>query len=122
MTASDVGHNFFLEASSLGQNRADEVVRLLQELNPEVKGKGVARELADVVDSEATGLAKAATLVIAVDANEQDELRIAQRCWQTKVPLLLARTNGFVGSLRVQAEEMTGANALEPALLPPSLT
>lgn len=39
----DLGVNFFLEEESLGKGRADEGVRLLRELNPEVGGKGVRK-------------------------------------------------------------------------------
>lgn len=109
VTASDLGHNFFLESSSLGHNRAEEVARLLMELNPEVKGKGVARSLVDVTSSGNFEDRQGATIVIAVDAAEEDEVTLSDRCWSGKVPLLIARTNGFLGSLRVQAEEMTGA-------------
>lgn len=35
---ADLGINFFLEASSLGKSRAAECSRLLEELNPDVKG------------------------------------------------------------------------------------
>ncbi len=38
VTDADLGINFFLEASSLGKSRAEECTRLLEELNPDVKG------------------------------------------------------------------------------------
>ena len=37
----DLGVNFFLEEDSLGKSRAEETCRLLQELNPEVKGNAI---------------------------------------------------------------------------------
>lgn len=37
----DLGVNFFLEESSLGRSRAEEMCKLLKELNPEVKGYAV---------------------------------------------------------------------------------
>lgn len=40
---SDIGNNFFLESSSLGKSRAEEVSRLLQELNSDVKGAAVVQ-------------------------------------------------------------------------------
>ncbi|KAL9109167.1 MAG: hypothetical protein Q9227_006092 [Pyrenula ochraceoflavens] len=40
---SDLGINFFLEASSLGKSRGEECVRLLKELNPDVKGHAVTQ-------------------------------------------------------------------------------
>lgn len=41
VTEADLGVNFFLERESLGTFRAEETVRLLQELNPDVKGTAV---------------------------------------------------------------------------------
>lgn len=38
---ADLGVNFFLEESSLGKSRAEETVRLLGELNPDVRGTAV---------------------------------------------------------------------------------
>lgn len=38
---ADLGVNFFLEESSLGKYRAEETCRLLQELNPDVKGNAI---------------------------------------------------------------------------------
>lgn len=35
---ADLGVNFFLDEESLGQSRAERCVKLLQELNPDVKG------------------------------------------------------------------------------------
>ena len=37
----DLGVNFFLEEESLGKPRADETCKLLQELNPDVKGHSI---------------------------------------------------------------------------------
>ena len=38
VTEADLGINFFLEAESLGKSRAEECTRLLEELNPDVRG------------------------------------------------------------------------------------
>lgn len=41
VTDADLGVNFFLEHESVGKFRAEETVRLLQELNPDVKGTAI---------------------------------------------------------------------------------
>jgi NEDD8-activating enzyme E1 regulatory subunit len=41
VSEEDLGVNFFLEDESLGKFRADETVRLLMELNPDVKGHAI---------------------------------------------------------------------------------
>lgn len=38
VTEADLGVNFFLEETSLGESRAKSCMTLLQELNPDVKG------------------------------------------------------------------------------------
>jgi NEDD8-activating enzyme E1 regulatory subunit len=43
VTEADLGINFFLEADSLGKSRAKECTRLLEELNPDVKGHVVTQ-------------------------------------------------------------------------------
>ncbi len=40
----DLGVNFFLDEDCLGKSRAESCVRLLQELNPDVKGHWFPRE------------------------------------------------------------------------------
>lgn len=41
VTEADLGVNFFLEDESLGKFRAEETVRLLKELNPDVEGTAI---------------------------------------------------------------------------------
>lgn len=48
VTEADLGVNFFLEDESLGKFRAEETVRLLEELNPDAKGTAV-KEVSEVV-------------------------------------------------------------------------
>lgn len=43
VTEADLGINFFLEAESVGKSRAKECARLLEELNPDVKGDVVTQ-------------------------------------------------------------------------------
>lgn len=42
VSEADLGINFFLEADSLGKSRAEECVRLLEELNPDVQGHAIS--------------------------------------------------------------------------------
>lgn len=41
VTEADLGVNFFLDQASLNKSRAVETCRLLQELNPDVKGQSI---------------------------------------------------------------------------------
>lgn len=47
VTEADLGINFFLEPGSLGKWRADETVRLLEELNPDVTGHAIRHRALD---------------------------------------------------------------------------
>lgn len=107
----DLGHNFFLEESSLGKNRAKEVSRLLAELNPDVKTNGVELDLMSFVrrkDDE--GLEEnsldSSSIVIGVGLEEIHETELAGKCWENNIPLILVQTCGFVGSIRVQVKEL----------------
>lgn len=48
---ADLGVNFFLENSSLGKYRAEETVRLLKELNPDVKGNAITEVSRDTLSN-----------------------------------------------------------------------
>ena len=44
VTEADLGVNFFLNDECLGKQRAESCVKLLQELNPDVKGEWFPRQ------------------------------------------------------------------------------
>ncbi len=50
VSEKDLGVNFFLEDGSLGKSRAEETCRLLQELNPEVRGNAVQKVWSFLLD------------------------------------------------------------------------
>jgi amyloid beta precursor protein binding protein 1 len=43
VTEEDLGVNFFLEEESLGQSRAEQTCKYLQELNPDVSGRFITQ-------------------------------------------------------------------------------
>jgi amyloid beta precursor protein binding protein 1 len=55
VTDADLGINFFLEEDSLGKSRAKECVRLLEELNPDVKGHVVTQVRAKCSNAASEG-------------------------------------------------------------------
>ncbi|CAG8451854.1 3534_t:CDS:10 [Ambispora leptoticha] len=81
--ASDIGNNFFLDAESIDAPRAERVAILLQELNDDVK-------------------------VITTDLHEKPLLKLSEILWNAKIPLIVVRTVGFVGYIRVVLPEHTG--------------
>lgn len=60
VTEADLGVNFFLEDESLGKFRAEETVRLLEELNPDAKGTAI-KEVSERIECAYTLQANADT-------------------------------------------------------------
>lgn len=102
----DVGSNFFLESSSIGQSRATEAVRLLLELNPAVQGYAVP-DSPDQLLKEHPDFFHTFTVVIATAISEKTLIQLSQNLWDANIPLILCRSVGFLGSLRIQVKEHT---------------
>ncbi|KAL8280567.1 hypothetical protein RQP46_006890 [Phenoliferia psychrophenolica] len=103
---SDVGNNFFLEPSSIGKPRAEEVTRFLLELNSDVTGLATVKDLAEVLEQSPETLAQY-SLIIAVDVNPTLLPKLADVAWDHAIPLIKVRSCGFYGSLRTQIKELT---------------
>ncbi|EGG02509.1 uncharacterized protein MELLADRAFT_91342 [Melampsora larici-populina 98AG31] len=110
VSESDLGHNFFLEESSSGKNRAQEVSRLLAELNPDVKTNGIEDDLMSFVRQKVEGSEEttfhSSSIAIGVGLEDNDENELAEKCWENNIPLILVQTCGFLGSIRVQVKEL----------------
>ncbi|KAH9822457.1 hypothetical protein DFH28DRAFT_1078676 [Melampsora americana] len=106
----DLGHNFFLEESSLGKNRAKELSKFLSELNPDVKSNGIQMDLMKFVRQSDQGSEedrlRSSSIIIGVGLEEEDENELAERCWKDNLHLILVQTCGFLGSIRVQVKEL----------------
>lgn len=63
------------------------------------------QDLPTFLDRSPSALA-AYTLVISVDAPPAQTQALAERCWTEGVPLLVARTSGFIVSFSVQVAEV----------------
>ncbi|KAI5478648.1 amyloid beta precursor protein binding protein 1 [Pseudohyphozyma bogoriensis] len=106
VTPADVGHNFFLTPDSIGKPRALEVTKYLQELNSDVKGNAIVKDLAQVL-SETPDLLTQYTLIIAVEVPPAEMRRVGEIAWESGIPLIKVRSCGFYASLRVQVKEIT---------------
>ena len=107
VTAADIGHNFFLEPSSLGHSRAQEAVKFLLELNDGVQGRAIEEDVGAFLASRGADALGGFTLVIAVDTKPEDTLALANRCWTDRVPFIHQRSCGFLASCRIQNRETT---------------
>ncbi|XP_010583546.1 PREDICTED: NEDD8-activating enzyme E1 regulatory subunit [Haliaeetus leucocephalus] len=106
VSGEDVGNNFFLQKSHIGQNRAQSATELLQELNSDVSGNFVEESPEKLLDNDPSFFNRF-NLVVATQLPESTLLRLAELLWNSNVPLLVCRTYGLVGYMRVIIKEHT---------------
>ncbi|KAK9499289.1 hypothetical protein O3M35_002346 [Rhynocoris fuscipes] len=106
ITEEDIGANFFLEIDSIGKPRAQVATQLLVELNPDVKGDYVDEAIEDVLKNNPTFF-NTFSVVIATALNERALLPLSNLLWSSGVPLIIARSCGFIGIVRLQVKEHT---------------
>ena len=103
---ADLDNNFFVPADTVGKARAQVATDLLQELNDDVKGYAVDMAFSDVLQREPDYLAKF-QLVIATQMSLEDLVldRVSQYCAQHQIPLVISRSYGLTGYVRLQLPE-----------------
>uniref|UniRef100_A0A8C9NBF8 NEDD8-activating enzyme E1 regulatory subunit n=1 Tax=Serinus canaria TaxID=9135 RepID=A0A8C9NBF8_SERCA len=106
VSGEDVGNNFFLQKSHIGQNRAQSAMELLQELNSDVSGNFVEESPEKLLDNDPSFFNRF-NLVVATQLPESTLLRLAEVLWNSNIPLLVCRTYGLVGYMRVVIKEHT---------------
>ncbi|KDE08124.1 hypothetical protein MVLG_01605 [Microbotryum lychnidis-dioicae p1A1 Lamole] len=102
---SSIGNNFFLDPTSLGKNKAEQVTQFLLEMNNDVKGEAIVQDLSSVLSTSPEALEKY-SLIIAVDVNPTDLLQLSDLAWKYHIPLIKVRSCGFYGSLTTQINEL----------------
>jgi len=103
VTNADLGNNFFFDKSSVGKSRAASATALLLELNSEVKGCSVEKDVQQLVKDDPDFFKF--TTVIATEMSESVLLELSKLLWHRSVPLLVARSYGFLGYLRLAVAE-----------------
>ncbi|XP_041077672.1 NEDD8-activating enzyme E1 regulatory subunit-like isoform X2 [Polyodon spathula] len=106
VSGDDAGNNFFLTKSSIGRNRAQAATELLQELNNDVSGNFVEESPDKLLDNDPDFFCRF-SLVIAVHLPESTILCLAAFLWGAGVPLLVCRTYGLIGYMRLVVKEHT---------------
>ncbi|KAG7192223.1 uncharacterized protein KQ657_001941 [Scheffersomyces spartinae] len=107
----DLSGNFFLTEADLGKNRAEALTRNLLELNPDVEGKWVAEQSIDSLDAQFWD--QFDMVIISNYVKGYDEL--VQLLWRQDIPLLVATTMGYYGSLHVIRSETTVVETHHPS-------
>lgn len=104
VTEDDLSSNFFLDENSIGQPRAKCTAQLLQELNPDVNGDYVD-ECIDHILQVNPDFFKNFDVVVANQLSERSIVTLSNLLWEMNIPLVICRSIGFWGSVRVQIKE-----------------
>lgn len=104
VSASDLGNNYLVNWESMGQPKAKSVCALLQELNESVGAKFVEESPEALLESNPAFFAQF-TLVIATQMTEAPLLKLEEVCRQQKVMLVMARSYGLAGLVRLSFTE-----------------
>jgi ubiquitin-activating enzyme E1 len=91
-TIKDLSSQFYLNKSSIGQNRAESCVKQLSELNSYVATSVCTGELTDVL----LGKFK---VVVLTETSDKEQKRIAEICRSNRTALITADTKGLFGQL-----------------------
>lgn len=106
VTEEDIGSNFFLDADCLGQSRAAVATKCLLELNSDVRGDCVDESVEHIL-SLTRDFFNNFSVVVATAVPEKVILILAKELWEANIPLVVCRSVGFLGYMRLQIREHT---------------
>ncbi|CAO2823310.1 unnamed protein product [Amaranthus hypochondriacus] len=102
----DLGNNFMVDETSLGESKAKCVCAFLQELNDAVNAKFIEEFPEKLIESNALFFSQF-TLVIATQLVEEKMAKLDRICREANVMLVVARSYGLTGIVRVSVKEHT---------------
>lgn len=100
----DLGNNFMVDESCVGQSKAKCVCTFLQELNDAVKAKFIEEYPEALVDSNPSFFSQF-TLVVATQLAEDSMVKLDKICREANVLLIFARSYGLTGFVRNSVKE-----------------
>lgn len=104
LTGEDVGNNFFLDSDFIGGCRGEVAMRLLLEMNHEVRGDFVQETVEQVMESNMSFFSSF-SLVISCGLPEKPLLTLSKLLWSENIPFLVVKSSGFLGYIRLQVRE-----------------
>ncbi|PON83835.1 NEDD8-activating enzyme E1 regulatory subunit APP-BP [Trema orientale] len=102
----DLGNNFMVDESSVGQSKAKCVCAFLQELNDAVKAKFIEEHPEALIKTNPSFFSQF-TLVIATQLVEDSMIKLDRICREANVMLVFARSYGLTGLVRISLKEHT---------------
>uniref|UniRef100_A0A7S1JAU0 NEDD8-activating enzyme E1 regulatory subunit n=1 Tax=Eutreptiella gymnastica TaxID=73025 RepID=A0A7S1JAU0_9EUGL len=104
VTEADLGNNFFVTVEDLNEPRGERATKWLTELNPDVKGGSLNEKPEMVIETNPDYFRNTdVTLVIATQLPEPTIAKLASILHTHNIPLLVVRSYGLIGYVRVQA-------------------
>ncbi|KAL6529646.1 NEDD8-activating enzyme E1 regulatory subunit axr1 [Orobanche gracilis] len=100
----DLGNNFMVDESSVGQSKAKTVCAFLEELNDAVKAKFIEEYPEKLIESNPSFFSQF-TLVIATQLVEHSMVKLDRICREANVMLIFARSYGLTGFVRISVKE-----------------
>jgi len=105
VNTNDLGNNFFVTSNDLGRPRAEVVRDLIIEMNPEdCIGSFRVADPKDIIQNE-PGFFKEFSLIIATQLDSVTLLALSQICWGSNIPLVIVRSYGYIGYMRLQLKD-----------------
>ncbi|XP_044466965.1 NEDD8-activating enzyme E1 regulatory subunit AXR1 isoform X1 [Mangifera indica] len=102
----DLGNNFMLDESCVGQSKAKSVCAFLQELNDAVKAKFIEEYPEKLIETNPSFFSQF-TLVVATQLVEDSMVKLDRICRDANVMLIFARSYGLTGLVRISVKEHT---------------
>ncbi|CAI9090266.1 OLC1v1025003C1 [Oldenlandia corymbosa var. corymbosa] len=103
---SDLGNNYFVDESCVGQSKAKCVCTFLQELNDAVKAKFIEESPEALIETNPSFFSEF-TLVVATQLVEDTMVKLDRICRDANVMLVFARSYGLTGLVRNSVKEHT---------------
>ncbi|XP_019193637.1 PREDICTED: NEDD8-activating enzyme E1 regulatory subunit AXR1-like isoform X1 [Ipomoea nil] len=102
----DLGNNFMVDESNVGQSKARCVCSFLQELNDAVKARFIEEYPKELIETNPSFFSQF-TLVVATQLSEGSMVKLDRICREANVILVFARSYGLTGLVRISVKEHT---------------
>ncbi|CAH9121171.1 unnamed protein product [Cuscuta epithymum] len=102
--AGDLGNNFLVDESNVGQSKARCVCSFLQELNDSVKAKFIDEYPKELIEKNPSFFLQF-TLIVATQLSEDSMMKLDTICREANVILVFARSYGLTGLVRISVKE-----------------